>query len=89
MLKKKKSRSTFSASAQLFKRYEHAEFNRILAPTAGAHSATIHARHRRIVGIALLVGWAVGMVVHPGQYLLYPAICGIITLFSIMDSASK
>ncbi|QAX85901.1 hypothetical protein C2E19_19510 [Pseudomonas sp. DTU12.3] len=46
-------------------------------------------RHRRIVGLALLVGWAVGLVVHPGQYLLYPAICGIITLFSSMDSASK
>jgi hypothetical protein len=46
-------------------------------------------RHRRNGGIALLVGWAVGMMVYPGQYLLYPAICGIITLFSSMDRVSK
>lgn len=37
-------------------------------------------RRRRRIGGALMVVWALGAVLHPGQYLLYIGIVGIIIL---------
>ncbi|QBF26239.1 hypothetical protein EXN22_11250 [Pseudomonas tructae] len=39
-------------------------------------------RQRRIVGGALLALWAIGLWVHPGQYLLALLIPGVIIFFS-------
>ncbi|MFP3864967.1 hypothetical protein SHV42_18705 [Pseudomonas capeferrum] len=39
-------------------------------------------RHRRIVGGAVTAVWAIGVVVHPGQYLLALSIPGVIIFMS-------
>ncbi|MBC3483764.1 hypothetical protein HU761_25840 [Pseudomonas sp. SWRI59] len=39
-------------------------------------------RHRRIVGGAVMAVWAIGVVVHPGQYLLALSIPGVIIFMS-------
>ncbi|MDD1014646.1 hypothetical protein [Pseudomonas rubra] len=39
-------------------------------------------RQRRIVGGSLLALWAIGLLVHPGQYLLALLIPGVIIFFS-------
>lgn len=37
-------------------------------------------RRRRRIGGTVMAAWAVGVVVHPGQYLLYVAVTGVIIL---------